>query len=283
MKRLLILSLLVVGQVAVRGQSIIQIPLNLSGTGVFTWPNAVWWTNNPAPTNIETWQAWWAVNTNFAFVEWAYGELAGQMLTTNQILNLIASNDITANNFTTSAPKWNDMIMNYAATSLGPNAPALTAVSAGSLIQAYAFDNGDILYAQCQFPHTIATTNAAFPNFYFEPHVHFTTIGTLNSTHSNVTWRVEWEFSNIGGTWTKGTNSVTYGVAANDTHHTAELGHITNNALPHLSSIFRCRLTRPASAGQDYSNAHDVILDGFDLHVPVGNQNAIGSSSDNAP
>ena len=34
---------------------------------------------------------------------------------------------------------------------------------------------------------------------------------------------------------------------------------------------------RPASVGQDYSNAQDVLLDALDLHVPVGNATALGS------
>lgn len=212
---------------------------------------------------------------------WASNLYAGvTVVATNSITSYA---EVTATNFVTSVPKWIDIPMNYGYATLGPSAPALTAVTNGSVIQELAFDNGDILYAQGQMQHNVATTNASFPSWYFEPHVHFTTIGTLDSTHSNVTWRIEWEFANINGGWAQGTNTVTMGVTNNYTHYMLELGHITNNTLPHLSAIFRCRLMRPASATQDYSNAHDVLLDGFDLHIPVGYPNAIGSSYDSAP
>lgn len=196
---------------------------------------------------------------------------------------------VTATNFVTSAVKWVDMNINYSFSAVGATAPALTSVTnpaSGSVIKQLAFDNGDELFGQCQLPHTLAITNAAFPKFYTEPHVHFDTIGTLNSTHSNVTWRIEWEWANINGGWIRGTNQATMGITNNFTHYVLDLGHITNDPPMNISAVFRCRLTRPASATQEYDsapNSHTVILDAFDLHVPVGNQNAIGSSTDVAP
>ncbi len=196
---------------------------------------------------------------------------------------------ITATNYVTSAIKWVDLNINYALSVSGPSAPSLVSVTnpaSGSLIKQLAFDNNDELFGQCQLPHTSAITNAAFPAFYTEPHVHFDTIGTLNSTHSNVTWRIEWEWANINGGWVRGTNQETMGVTNNFTHYILDLGHITNNPPMNISAVFRCRLTRPASATQEYDstpNSHTVILDAFDLHVPIGNQNAIGSSTDVAP
>ena len=194
---------------------------------------------------------------------------------------------LVATNLYLTVPKWIDIPMNYAYSAIGSplTLPALTPVTNGSVIEELAFDNGDILWAQGQFQHNVATTNAAFPSFYFEPHVHFTCIGAglPSPTQSNVTWRIEWQLANINGSWANGTNSATMGITNNHVHYMLELGHITNNSLPHLSSVFRCRLMRPASASQDYGNAHDVLLDAFDLHIPIGNTNAIGSSSDNAP
>lgn len=86
--------------VAVRGQ-IIPIPLTLSGTGVFTWGNAVWWTNSVVPTNIETWQGWWAVNSNFAFVQAEFEGAVGSFLTENQAITL--SGDATGSGTTAIA------------------------------------------------------------------------------------------------------------------------------------------------------------------------------------
>lgn len=196
---------------------------------------------------------------------------------------------ITATNIVTSAIKWVDLNINYALSVSGPSAPSLVSVTnpaSGSVIKQLAFDNNDELFGQCQLPHTSAITNASFPAFYTEPHVHFDTIGTLNSTHSNVTWRIEWEWANINGGWVRGTNQETMGITNNFTHYMLDLGHITNNPPMNISAVFRCRLTRPASATQEYDsgvNSHTVVLDAFDLHVPVGNQNAIGSSTDIAP
>lgn len=212
--------------------------------------------------------------------------ISGTIKATNSITSLAS---MTATNFYTSAIKWVDMNINYALSVSGPTAPDLVSVTnpaAGSLIKQLAFDNNDELFGQCQLPHTLAITNASFPKFYTEPHVHFDTIGTLDAAHSNVTWRIEWEWANINGGWTRGTNQATMGVTNNFTHYMLELGHITNDPPMNISAIFRCRLTRPASASEEYDsapNSHTVILDAFDLHVPIGNQNAIGSSTDNAP
>ena len=77
MKRLIWLGLLACAVLVGRGQSMIPLPLNLSGNGIYTWPNAVWWTNSSPPTNIETWQAFWAVNSNFATIESQFSEAIG--------------------------------------------------------------------------------------------------------------------------------------------------------------------------------------------------------------
>jgi hypothetical protein len=78
MKRTLagLLGALCLVATAGRGQ-IITIPLSLEGTGVFVWENAVWWTNSPVPTNVQSWQAWWAVNTNFATIEGKFAQAIG--------------------------------------------------------------------------------------------------------------------------------------------------------------------------------------------------------------
>ena len=193
------------------------------------------------------------------------------------------SNSVTVTNLALTVPQWIDILANYSFSTTGPSAPSLTAVTNGSVIQELAFDNNDILYAQVQFPHNLAITNAAFPVFYWEPHVHFSTIGTIGPVNSNVTWRIEWEVASINGAFTnRGTNTATMGVTNDFTHRVLELGHITNSPPLGISAVFRCRLTRPASALRDYGTGHDVLLDGFDLHVPVGNAVAIGSREDNS-
>jgi hypothetical protein len=186
-------------------------------------------------------------------------------------------------------PQWVDIPMNYGFSVTGPNAPSLTVVSPTSPVQGLAFDNNDILYAQGQWQHSVADTNALYPQFVIHPHVHFSTVGAglPDATHSNVTWKIEWEWASLNqfftNAWSTGTNSVTFGVATNYMHYLAGLGPITNVVPPGISAIFRCRLTRPASGLRDYSNAHDVILDSLDVHIPVGNSRVLGSRTDAAP
>lgn len=203
--------------------------------------------------------------------------IEGDML--NNLLNLRSS--VTASNYALFVPQWIGIPCMFGWSVTGPSAPSLTAVTNNSAIQELAFDNGDMLYATAHIPHTIAITNAAFPNQYITPIIHFSTVGTLDATHSNVTWRVEWEVSDVNSAWNRrGTNAATMGVTNNFTHYELTLGHITNNPPVLGTAVWRCRLMRPASALRDYSNTHDVLLDGFDLHVPVGNSIAIGNPND---
>lgn len=58
------------------------------------------------------------------------------------------------------------------------------------------------------------------------------------------------------------------------------MGHFTNNNMG-ITGVFRCRLDRPASASDDYDNGQTVILNGFDIHVPVANTTGFGSRQDN--
>jgi hypothetical protein len=214
------------------------------------------------------------------------------------LANIIEYRSIITNNYNDTLvvsnmsllyPQWVDVPMNYGFSVTGPSAPSLTAVSPTSPIQCLAFDNGDVLYAQAQWTHNVAVTNDLHPEFRIYPHVHFSTVGAglPDATRSNVTWQLEWEWASINQFYTnaysRGTNSGTFGVYTNYMHYLLNLGPITNVVPPGISAIFRCRLTRPASALRDYSNAHDVILDALDVHIPVGNVRVLGSRSDSAP
>lgn len=191
-----------------------------------------------------------------------------------------ATNMTVGGNLLLSTPKWVDVPVNYAYSVTGPSAPTLTATTSNALISVLGFDNGDILYGIAQMPHNLAVTNSAFPNFYIQPHVHFSVDKYIDNTHTNVTWTMVWQWADENGNFTtlQGTNTVTTGIGtdAGAKHVIASLGYITNNAAG-ITGIFRCRLTRPASVAQDYSNAHDVFLNALDLHVPIGNSVIIGS------
>jgi hypothetical protein len=245
----------------------------VAGAGTFQW------SFNPSIPSMEIGVGGLSIYTNAFIGTNDYITDFGSRISGLRITNSTA----TATNFALIAPQWVDIPVNYAFSVTGPSAPSLVVVTNNSAIQGVAFDNTDVLYAQAQFPHTIAITNAIFPVFYTEPHIHYSLTGvTIDSAHSNVTWQIEWDLASIGGYYSsRGTNTVTQGVTATGFHYMAEFGHLTNAVPPGISAIFRCRITRPASGSQDIGNGHIVLIDALDIHVPVGNATAIGSRADN--
>lgn len=245
------------------------------------WAGVAIWLSSETPLRAQ-YQPW-----AIQWLQHAFNPQAGR-----DYLGIYGTNINSAfTNLFFTVPKWQDLLVNYAFSTVGPTAPSLVSVTnpaSDSVIKALGFDNNDELFGTAQLPHNIAITNKDFPFFYTEPHVHFDCIkaGLPSATASNVTWRIEWEWADINGTWQRGTNQATMGVTNNFRHYMMELGHITNNPPLSISAIFRCRLTRPASSVREYDSgaaSHTVLLNAFDLHVPVGNRNAIGSSNDNSP
>lgn len=74
MRYLLALLLTTTASLAI---DLVSIPLTLYGTGVYTWPNAIWWTNVPPPQAVQTWQAWWAARENFSRLSTALAGAGG--------------------------------------------------------------------------------------------------------------------------------------------------------------------------------------------------------------
>lgn len=247
-------------------------------------------------TNITLPMAWdAAIDRSVVIMDYTTNRLSGGMMvqsnstfvaglqtTTGGITNLSNSATV-ATNYQLRTPQWVDVPVQWGGSGAGASAPTLTVASASTPVQVFAFDNGDIIYGYAQAPHNIAATNSLFPMQTIEPHVHFSVNGaTPDASHSNINWRIEWEIADIGGTYTRrGTNSSTnmLALAASslNTHYMADFGAITNTVPLGISAIWRCRLMRPALTAQDYSNAHDVLLDSFDVHFPVGNVTILGS------
>lgn len=190
----------------------------------------------------------------------------------------IYSSNITSSNMVLRTPQWIDVLCNYGYSTVGINAPGLIASASNSAISQLAFDNNDQLFGTAQMPHNLAVTNASFPSLYIVPHVHFSVDKYIDATHTNVTWQLVWQWANINGSFIslQGTNSVTTGITQGAINYLADFTPITNNTAG-ISSLFRCRLMRPASVAQDYSNAQDVFMNQLDLHVPIGNVVILGS------
>lgn len=197
---------------------------------------------------------------------------------TNALLRAYVDAKEEFTNLSLVVPQWVDAQAVYAYSVTGPNAPSLTAVTNGSVIQMLAFDNGDILHASVQLPHNIAITNAAFPQWIWNPHIHWVPLIATTPTTSNVTWRIEWDMGDVNGVFSlRGTNQVTEAVTNSHIHRVTGLGPITNPVPPSISAFIRMRITRPASASQEYGNSHIVLFLGEDIHIPVGNDTTVGS------
>lgn len=79
MRRLIIaLSFGIVAGSAWGQTEVVKLPLSLSLTNPYVWTNAVWWTNATPPTNLLTWQAWWAMNENLGRLTNAIAQIPAQ-------------------------------------------------------------------------------------------------------------------------------------------------------------------------------------------------------------
>lgn len=193
----------------------------------------------------------------------------------------VVSGSMTVSNVALTYPQWVDTPVSYAYSAVGPSAPTLVSVSGSSPIQLLGFNNSTLLYGLAQWPHNIAVTNATTPVLYYEPHVHFSVVNAPAPGATNVTWRLIWQYGEIGipyGTRCF-TNTVTMSITTSNVQYLAEFGHFTNNNMG-ITGIFRCRLDRPASAVGDYDSAATVLLNGFDIHVPIANFTISGSRQD---
>jgi hypothetical protein len=195
---------------------------------------------------------------------------------------------VKSTNFYLTIPQWMD-ILGRSQPADGVAAPVLTAVTNSSAIKLPGYQQGDISYWTFQLPHNIATTNSSFllgtnanTTWHLSPHIHFLLNGDarVDSTHTNVTWQMEWQVASINQIFAQGTNSVTKGCTETNMHYIVGMPAVTNNGPYGISAAFVCRLQRIASSSQDLSvNAtiRDVCLIDVDLHVPVANTVAFGS------
>lgn len=199
---------------------------------------------------------------------------------------VLRQTDLTnAPNLALTEPQWIDIPVLYAYSATGPAAPALTARLNNGAISCLAFDDTDVLYGIGQIPHSKAVTNAAFPNFYFEPHVHFDVNEAISGANTNVTFQLAYQIANVSGSFiaTTGLVTATKGVTAPSVYEIASFGYITNNSAD-PTMVFQGQLKCVSGGTRDYltgvgTSHHAVMLDGFDVHVPVGNLTGLGSRS----
>lgn len=188
-----------------------------------------------------------------------------------------------ASNFSFITPRWVDE--KVSGLTLNPNpssAPSLQPVVPGSIIQGLAWSIGDKAYFSIQVQHGVADTNAVFPNFYYQPHLHVSC--SELAANSNATFAIHWQVATINSTYDSlyhRTNTVTF--ATTNFHQILDFGYVTNNDLQGRDSfIFRGMIER--IAGTADVAADTAFTDSIDMHIPIsemGSRNSGGDSNGN--
>jgi hypothetical protein len=167
----------------------------------------------------------------------------------------------------------------------GTGDPAWTEVEPGSGIYGVGFDAGESVNHAVQFKHGLASTNAAFPALYIEPHAHVSLSAAVAPAVSNHVWQLDYQWAKIGGDYLTTTNSivVTNSFASTNAgmHSLVSFGYITNNLFQGtLSSIFRFRLSRVTYSTDAVPDGTEIIVDSFDIHAPMDRLGSDNPTSD---
>jgi hypothetical protein len=192
---------------------------------------------------------------------------------------LIAGKDI---KFT--PPRWQDVTVSGVALRNGASSPGRKEVIPGTGVYGTGFDIGDDSDFAGQVQHGVASTNANFPEFYYNPHIHVTA-PEVADPNTNATFVLTWQItpvnSNFLGTSISRTGTVSWTVGETNVHKLLSFGSITNNLLQGRDSIiFRGNISRIATpvTGNDVpeSASSSVIVDSLDYHFPF---DSVGSSA----
>lgn len=199
-----------------------------------------------------------------------------------------ASSTLAASNFVHTTWKWVDVLVSGTAVASNPSGdpPVLTQIPGSNYFgYAYYADSGtagDRSYFSIQSPHKFASTNAANPNMYFEPHLHVSVTNITSGTESNATFRIDMNYGVVNGFLTNyfvKTNTVNFTNAY--FHSVLDFGNVTNNALSGRSSvIFRGRIMRINGGVTDLGNSNPVWVDSLDIHVPIQELGTVGQFGD---
>jgi hypothetical protein len=196
----------------------------------------------------------------------------------NNFITVIAGSDIKI-----TPPRWQDTVVSGLAIRPAPvNSPDREQVSANSGIYGTAFDvNDDGDYAT-QVQHGVASTNASFPNFYYNPHLHVS-INSLADPNTNATFVLTYQIAPVNSNYTSffisRTGTVSWATSPSERHFNKilDFGLITNNALQGADSIvIRGNIKRIATPVIGNDVPTHVFVDSLDYHFPF---DAIGSTA----
>lgn len=228
------------------GQDLVEIPWKvdpLNATNYTRTNLPAWWSStNDYSAGVRLWQMSQAINANFTLLGGLYSN---------------------------PPVRWRDQIISGMALGAGASAPGVVAVS-GGFIQGMGFAHGEDAHASCQLNHDLAGTNAGFPHFYIEPHVHVSPVSLSGGT--NATFRLVYEWANVGGVFTNIHGAATNSLAFTNLfeHRILGFGYLTNDsAARSVSSVFRFGIERLDGGAGDLGNTRAVIVDSVDVHYPV--------------
>lgn len=205
---------------------------------------------------------------------------------TVNLMSLNASGSVTATNFVHSKWKWIDILTSGDAIASNPTGdpPVLTQYGTSNYFgYAYFYNDaadGDKSYFTLQSAHKIATTNAANPNVWVEPHIHVT--ATTFAAGTNATFRLDLYYGSVFGyltNWYAKTNSVS--MTNTYQHCVLSFGNLTNNAIfsGRSSVLFKGRIMR-IDGGTGDIGANPVWVDSIDIHIPVTELGSTGQTGD---
>jgi hypothetical protein len=125
-----------------------------------------------------------------------------------------------------------------------------------------------------KWPRGLASTNAALPDFYFNPHMHVSATNLIGG-QSNASFILTMKMANVGEHFSTYTyymsNQVTMTEA--DHHYVLDFGNITNNDLAGLTDIImRFTIDKTNAATGNITN---VVVEAFDCRVPVAHDGSI--------
>lgn len=183
--------------------------------------------------------------------------------------DVFAVGTTTTSNLVLSAVNYIDLIAPGLSLTGGGTAPALTATGTGGPIFGMGYQDDDYAFGSLQMPHSLALTNETRTELVVYPHVHWSYATAPAVGASNIQWRLNYEWANIGGGFSAtGFSTVVASSLMATNSMITSFAPITNNAAG-ISSIFRFKLSRIPYSTDAYGSGTRVIMDQFDIHVPV--------------
>ena len=165
--------------------------------------------------------------------------------------------------------RWDDKTISIGGMVLDGSNPPTVGTFVGS-VSVLMFSNtvDNIVYLTLQLPHSYKEGTDVVPHIHWAP---------MNTNTGSVTWKMEYQWKNIGEAFSGSTTTVAVTQAASGTtgeQMVASFGAIDGTGKG-ISSMFCARIYRDVDDGDDY-NANAAMLE-FDIHFE---KDTIGSDQE---